>query len=37
MNIYFFGDSISFGQDMSVERTWVNRIGEHFRKTMEGG
>lgn len=37
MNIYFFGDSISFGQDMSVERTWVNRIGEHLRKNYQGG
>lgn len=30
INIYFFGDSILFGQDMSVEKTWVVRIGSFF-------
>lgn len=32
MNIYSFGDSISFGQGVSLERCWFTRIGETLRK-----
>ncbi|MCI8674190.1 MAG: hypothetical protein HFI89_12020 [Lachnospiraceae bacterium] len=27
INIYFFGDSISFGQGISIEKNWVTKIG----------
>ena len=30
IDVYFFGDSILFGQDMSVEKTWVVRLGAEF-------
>ena len=30
IDIYFFGDSILFGQDMSIEKTWVVRLGSLF-------
>ena len=32
MKIYFFGDSISFGQYISAEMTWVHKIGVELRK-----
>lgn len=32
MNIYFFGDSISFGQGISLDQIWVTRLGLSFRK-----
>lgn len=32
MNIYFFGDSISFGQGVSVDLTWVNRIARKLHE-----
>lgn len=31
---YFFGDSIMFGQDMSMEKIWVTRLGEAFPELM---
>lgn len=32
MNIYFFGDSISFGQGVSVDLTWVNQIAQKLHE-----
>lgn len=32
MNIYFFGDSISFGQGVSVDLTWVNKISRKLHE-----
>ena len=32
MNIYFFGDSISFGQGISVDLTWVNKIAQQLHQ-----
>lgn len=32
MNIYFFGDSISFGQGISVDLTWVNRMAQELHQ-----
>lgn len=32
MNLYFFGDSISFGQGISVDLTWVNRIAQQLHQ-----
>ena len=32
MKLYFFGDSISFGQYISVENVWVTRIGMLIKK-----
>ncbi|GFI22486.1 hypothetical protein IMSAGC011_01261 [Lachnospiraceae bacterium] len=37
MNIYFFGDSISFGQGISVDLTWVNQIAQQLRRAYRGG
>lgn len=37
MNIYFFGDSISFGQGISVDLTWVNQIAQQLRREYGGG
>lgn len=31
MNIFFFGDSISFGQGVSVDATWVTRMAAQLR------
>lgn len=36
MNIYFFGDSISFGQGVSIDRTWVTKIAQKLHKDYEG-
>lgn len=30
INIFFFGDSISFGQGLSIEQNWVTRIGSEL-------
>lgn len=32
MDIYFFGDSISFGQGISVDLGWVTKLSERLRK-----
>lgn len=32
MNLYFFGDSISFGQDISVDLTWVNKMAQQLHQ-----
>ncbi len=32
MNLYFFGDSISFGQGVSVDLTWVNKISQKLHE-----
>lgn len=32
MNLYFFGDSISFGQGISIDLTWVVRIAQKLRE-----
>jgi lysophospholipase L1-like esterase len=32
MNFYFFGDSICFGQFISPNRTWVNKVTEKLEK-----
>lgn len=32
IKIFFFGDSINFGQNVSVDRNWVTRIGETLNK-----
>lgn len=32
MYLYFFGDSISFGQGISVDLTWVNRIAQELHQ-----
>lgn len=36
MNIYFFGDSISFGQYISVDYTWVTKIAMSLHKEFDG-
>jgi lysophospholipase L1-like esterase len=33
MNFYFFGDSICFGQYVSVEKAWVHKTAEWLNKT----
>ena len=35
LRVFFFGDSISFGQGVSPHRIWVTRIGETLSKTFE--
>lgn len=35
LNVYFFGDSISFGQGISVDLTWVNRIAQQLHRQYE--
>ncbi len=32
MYLYFFGDSISFGQGISVDLTWVNKIAQQLHQ-----
>lgn len=32
MNLFFFGDSISFGQEISVDLTWVNKIAQQLHQ-----
>ena len=34
VRIFFFGDSICFGQDVSPHRTWVTRISEALSETF---
>lgn len=34
MDIYFFGDSISFGQGISIDRVWVTKIAEKLHKEL---
>lgn len=34
-SIYFFGDSINFGQGVSVERNWVTRIGLNLNRGVK--
>ncbi|MEY8336182.1 SGNH/GDSL hydrolase family protein [Lachnospiraceae bacterium 47-T17] len=36
MNIYFFGDSISFGQGISIDLTWVNKIAQQLHRQCVG-
>ncbi|MBV9752131.1 MAG: SGNH/GDSL hydrolase family protein [Hyphomicrobiales bacterium] len=35
LRVFFFGDSISFGQGVSPHKVWVNRIGESLSKEFE--
>lgn len=32
IKIFFFGDSINFGQNISVDKNWVTRIGETLNR-----
>lgn len=35
MNIYFFGDSISFGQGISIDLTWVTKIAQMLHQDFK--
>ena len=35
INIFFFGDSISFGQGISVEKNWVTRIAVSLNRGVK--
>ena len=37
MRRYIFGASISFGQGISVDLTWVNQIAQQLRREYGGG
>ena len=37
INIFFFGDSISFGQGISIDQNWVTRIGLDLNKADRWG
>lgn len=33
-NIFFFGDSITYGQVISTEKTWVHKLGKYINDTF---